>query len=280
MTIKEAICDITRQLSPVVGEAEAKAMAQMMLEDLKGCSQLDLVLNGHRELLPETESRIQAIVSRVLRGEPLQYVLGKASFHGRTFKVTPATLIPRPETSQLIDIIVKQWQSRSDLRVLDIGTGSGCIAISLALDLPFSQVTAIDISSEALAVARENAQALKARGVKFVQEDILKASPHGEYDIIVSNSPYVMEKERASMEKNVLDYEPASALFVPDDNPLLFYKAIADYASKALAPDGKLYFEINPLCASELATWLKANGWNAEIIRDYKGHNRFAICAR
>ncbi len=279
MTITQTLNHITQTLTPVVGADEARAMARAILQDLKGYTTTELAMHGGRELLPETQERISRIVTDILSGTPMQYAVGKAHFHGRVFKVNPAVLIPRPETSQLIDIIVKDWGEKSDLSVLDIGTGSGCIAISLALDLPFSHVTALDISPEAIKVAKENAMNLKAK-VELVEADILKAMPDRTYNIIVSNPPYIMEKEKAQMDSNVLDHEPYSALFVPDNDPLLFYKAIANYATFALDPDGTLYFEINPLCAQELKTQLKYMRWKAEIMRDYKGNMRFMVCKK
>lgn len=287
MNIREAIKRTADFLSPSVGEDEARAMAKIILEEIKGYSAVELAIYADRQLLPETESRIQKIAERVVEGEPLQYILGSAHFHGRNFKVTSDTLIPRPETSQLIDIIVKQNFSRSDLRILDIGTGSGCIAISLALDLPFSKVEAIDISKPALLVASQNAEKLKAK-VKFSYANILEELPDVSYDIIVSNPPYVMEKERAQMDPRVVEYEPSSALFVPDNNPLLFYKLIMKFAKLSFFKNydlnrnkrcaGILYLEINPLCKAQLSSLFHSDGWDVETLRDYKGNYRFMIC--
>ena len=189
-------------------------------------------MNGDREMLPFTAEKIDRVADRVAAGEPVQYAVGKARFMGNDYRVTPAVLIPRPETAGLVDMICKEYDGRSDLRVLDIGTGSGCIAISLARALPFSSVTAFDISAEALAVARDNARSLGV-SVDFRQTDILKAEPGGDsrsFDIVVSNPPYICRSEAADMDARVLDHEPAQALFVPDDGPLLFYTAIGRYA--------------------------------------------------
>ncbi len=272
MTITQCIQDTAHKLEPAVGINEAKAMARAIVQDIKGYSSLDIVLHGDRPLLPETIERIDRVINKILSGMPMQYALGVAQFHGRQFSVTPDTLIPRPETSQLVDIIVKDNADRKDLRILDIGTGSGCIAISLALDLPFSQVTAIDISSEALKVAEQNARNLRAK-VRFLQADILKVCPPDPYDIIVSNPPYVMESERAAMDSRVKDYEPPTALFVPDNDPLIYYKAIVEAIPPLSAP--LLYFELNPLNAEELARWLSAKGFQVDLIRDYRSTLRF-----
>ncbi|MDE5555609.1 MAG: peptide chain release factor N(5)-glutamine methyltransferase, partial [Muribaculaceae bacterium] len=248
----------------------------------RGVTATDLVVNGHRTAEPETVEHIKNIVNRICKGEPIQYAIGSARFYGMDFKVTPAVLIPRPETEGLVDIIVKDHATQSDLHVLDCGTGSGCIAIALARNLPFASVDAIDISADALTIARYNANHLKAN-VNFSLDDILNLSPPDKavYDIIVSNPPYIADKERADMESRVKDYEPSSALFVPDSNPLLFYRAIAEYASRALKDNGKLYFEINPLFVDELKAMLISNGFDdVEITRDYIGRYRYAKAIR
>ncbi len=280
MTIKEIHKALIGKLAPCVGQDEAAAMADVTLADVLGYRAADLILYADRQLLPQTEERIMSIAHRVIKGEPLQYAIGKAYFHGRMFAVTPDTLIPRPETSQLVDFIEDACKSQRDLRILDIGTGSGCIAISLALDLPFASVTALDVSPKAIEVAKKNAADLKAK-VDFQVADILTESPSGQYDVIVSNPPYVLESERASLDKRVTEHEPASALFVPDNNPLKFYVAIARYAEDALAPNGTLFFEINPLCADALKDVMRKQGFgDVTIVRDYKGNKRFAICRR
>ncbi len=196
---------------------------------------------------------------------------------GNNFTVTPAVLIPRPETAGLVDMVVDDWQGRSDLHVLDIGTGSGCIAISLARALPFADVDGMDVSDDALAVARRNAVALKAK-VDFEQSDILRAVPRAEaYDIIVSNPPYVTEQEAKDMTADVLDHEPHRALFVPDGDPLVFYKAIASYARKALKRGGKLYLEINQHFPKKMSELLSGCGFtDVAVLRDYKGNYRYA----
>ena len=279
MTIGEVLKEIEGRLAPAVGRGEARAMANVIVETVKGYRPIDVALNRGRVLLDETVANIRSIVGRVLDGEPLQYVLGVASFAGRDFEVTPATLIPRPETSELVDFITKAYDGRQDLRVLDIGTGSGCIAVTLAAVLPFACVTAVDISADALAVARRNAARYRA-DVRFVEADILKDSIGGEFDIIVSNPPYVLESERKDMDMRVVGHEPATALFVPDDDALRFYRPIGRLASRSLAAGGSLWLEINPLCADALVKMLSADGFSSvDVIRDFRGVNRF-ICAR
>lgn len=258
------------------GVREAKAMVRIIFEQLKGWGPVETAVNADKPLSEYICGKVDDTVRRLLGDEPIQYIFGTARFYGMDLKVTGATLIPRPETASLVDMIVSENHG-TDLRVLDIGTGSGCIAIALARNLRFPSVTATDISQEALDVAKENAKALKAAGIRFIRADMTAVVMEGqEFDIIVSNPPYIAESERASMERNVLDHEPASALFVPDDDPLKFYKAIADIATASLAPDGRLYLEINPLFAGRLAGMLESKGLSpSEIIKDTEGRDRF-----
>lgn len=285
-TIAETVRNIVATLSPKYGEGEAKAMARIIFENLKGWTPVDLAIKANEHPSKFLESKIADVVARLHDDEPIQYVFGVADFYGMKFKVNQSTLIPRPETAELVDLIVKDAGAQKDLRVLDLCTGSGCIAVALSLNLPFAAVTAVDISDEALVVAKENAAGLHAK-VSFVHADILTLTDHspqtldGPFDIIVSNPPYITESERASMAGNVLLHEPASALFVPDSKPLEFYDAIADYASKCLSPTGVLWFELNPIYASDLEAHLKARGFeNVQLMRDSYGKIRFARVSR
>ncbi len=284
LTVRGAVASITTRLTPEYGAGEAKAMARIIFENLKGWTPVDLALKASDEVSPFIQDKIDAVVARLLAGEPIQYIFGNARFYGMTFEVSPATLIPRPETEELIDLIVKEQGGRDDLKVLDAGTGSGCIAIALARNLPFSQVTATDLSADALEIARNNAVRLKTK-VNFLADDILcpVGAAEGEpYDIIVSNPPYIAEQERASMEPNVLEHEPAMALFVPDDDPLKFYRALTRFAlSGGLADGGSLYFEINPIYAADLVEMMKREGFgDVTILRDMYGKERFAVARK
>ncbi|MDE5774374.1 MAG: peptide chain release factor N(5)-glutamine methyltransferase [Muribaculaceae bacterium] len=275
---------IRRRLTPTHGSGEAEAMTRLIFAALKGWSVTDLLIHANTELSPFTLGEIDRILRELQTHRPIQYILGQTRFYGMDLKVNESTLIPRPETEELIDLILDRYRDHKDLRVLDIGTGSGCIAIALARHLPFSQVTAIDISSDALAVARENAKALHA-GIRFMQLDILTApsatlSATGRYDIIVSNPPYICDREKAEMEPNVLDYEPSVALFVPDNDPLLFYNAISDIALRILADDGTLYFEINPLYCGEIEQMLQAKGYVDILTVNDISHRPRMISAR
>ena len=244
MTTREAIMRLRNELSPYYNAREVEGINRVIFEEVLLWKPVDIVMRDNEELAAFFPGRLDEIIARLLRHEPLQYILGKAQFHGHSFVVTPDVLIPRPETEQLVDMIVDQ-NPGSDLQVLDIGTGSGCIAISLARALKFAQVVGIDINPRALEVANHNAQILNTR-VRFAAQDILNCkAPFEAWDIIVSNPPYITESEKAAMEPNVLEYEPAEALFVPDNDPMLFYRAIAAYASRALKNGGRLYLEIN-----------------------------------
>ena len=281
MTLLEKNREIKQRLAPVVGEREAYWMARDIIDDILGYSEVELLIKGNEVLSDFVIGKIDSVVERVERGEPLQYVLGWARFEGNRYMVTPDTLIPRPETQELVDIIISRHGEEKDLRVMDVGTGSGCIAISLARGLKFAQVSAIDISQQALEVASENAKMLKTR-VNFECRDALSLTPkRGEkYDIIVSNPPYIVEYERKDMEHSVLDYEPSTALFVPNDDPLRFYRAIASFAVEALSQGGHIYYEINPLFASEMLEMMRGMGYNdIEIINDMQGRKRM-LCAR
>lgn len=279
MILKQAIEQLNSGLAGVAEPREVQAMIRIICEDVFNYDPVDVALRQESELPDFAPERISDIISRLRRHEPLQYIVGTALFHGHKFKVTPAVLIPRPETEQLVDLIVDE-NTASDLRVLDMGTGSGCIAISLARALKFAQVDAFDISQDALAVARENAADLKVK-VRLFQSDMLAPQPTARYDIIVSNPPYICWSERESMERNVLDYEPGQALFVPDNDPLLFYKAIAPYAAQSLERGGRLYLEINQRFGNEVKRLLEACGLDeVRIIEDSFGRVRFAAAVR
>ena len=275
MILKEAIEQLRNGLAGVAEPQEVQAMIRVICEDVFNYDQVDVALRQESELPDFAPERIADIIARLRRHEPLQYVVGHARFHGHQFKVTPAGLIPRPETEQLVDLIIDENQG-SDLRVLDMGTGSGCIAISLARALKFAQVDALDVSRDALEVARQNAADLKVK-VRFFESDMLSPQPAARYDIIVSNPPYVCWSEREAMDCNVKDYEPGQALFVPDNDPLLFYKAIAPYAAQSLERGGKLYLEINQRFGNEVKRLLQDNGFDeVRIIEDSFGKVRFA----
>lgn len=276
--------ELCKSLASRYPEREAKAVIRYLLEVGYGLSMADII-SGAAESIPSDEMGKK--LRRLLNGEPVQYVVGKAVFGGRIFRVTPDVLIPRPETYELCQWLEEEERGKRkeerDFSILDIGTGSGCIAITLALDMPQAKVEAWDISADALTVARENAQELQAK-VKFEQVDVLSSLPAQGglgWVSIISNPPYICQKEAAEMEQHVLDHEPHQALFVPDEDPLLFYRAIAKYGQKALQKNGQLYFEINPAYYQELTKMLDEMGYSEiETRKDLFGRNRMIKAKR
>ncbi|MDE6199805.1 MAG: peptide chain release factor N(5)-glutamine methyltransferase [Muribaculaceae bacterium] len=286
LTVKDMMRDARNRLAAEFGEREASAMVDEMMWRLKGWDRTATIIHGEETVTGYLTARVDHTVKKLLEGNPIQYIFGRAQFYGRDFIVTPDTLIPRPETAQLVDFIADRYGKTSDLRVLDLGTGSGCIALSLACTLPFpKEITAVDISEKALEVARQNATDLKVKAT-FICGDMLAVDFAGrylysKYDIIVSNPPYIAQHEAAAMERNVLDHEPHTALFVPDDDPLLFYRAIARIASECLEDKGTLFLEINPLFAKELAAMLREHGFqDVDIEKDMQKADRFIIAKR
>lgn len=274
--MRETLSKLRAALRPVYGSRETEAIIRIIFHHLKGWNTVDMLIHEPEPLSPFVRGEIETILKRLLRHEPIQYITGEARFHGLELTVTPDVLIPRPETAELVDLIADSAGDREDLRVLDIATGSGCIAVALALTLRFPVVTAVDISSPAIKVAETNARRYKA-SVKFVTADIFRWAPPSEsLDIIVSNPPYIGISEKNDMEPNVTDYEPASALFVPDDNPLLFYSRIVDVAADALVNGGSLWFEINPLHADGVADLMRRKDFtDVSVILDSFGKRRF-----
>lgn len=268
--------ELWRTLEPLYGNGEARAVTDYVLDVCFGLSKADILCGAVEEMTAEKTAELNKIFGRLTEGEPVQYVLGRAEFSGRWFNVRPGVLIPRPETEELCAWITADSKASASPKVLDIGTGSGCIAITLQIDMPESNVTAWDISADALDVARENAQRFGAN-VNFVKLDALNAKPEGEWDVIVSNPPYICEKEKKDMAVNVLEHEPHTALFVPDADPLLFYRAITRLAVQTLNKGGRLYFEINPIYADDTCRMMRAEGMTAvELRSDMYGKQRMA----
>ena len=268
-----------QSLTPLYDAGEAQAIVRTVLDVEYGMTLTDIICGKVNELSSDEERNLEEIIIRLQNGEPVQYVLGEADFAGRTFHVEPGVLIPRPETAELCQWIEEEVSSlKADERkqILDICTGSGCIAITLGLTIPNSEVTGWDISEDALRIAQGNVEMLKAGNVRIEYQDALMLPKAAEAaDIIVSNPPYICEKEKADMEKNVLEHEPSIALFVPDEDPLKFYRAIAEYASSALKPEGALYFEINPIYEKETREMLQSLGFkDIETKEDAFGKKR------
>ena len=285
-----------QSLTPLYDAGEAQAIVRTVLDVEYGMTLTDIICGKVNELSSDEERNLEEIITRLQNGAPVQYVLGEADFAGRTFHVEPGVLIPRPETAELCQWIeeeVSSLDADDPKQILDICTGSGCIAITLGLTIPNSEVTGWDISEDALRIAQGNVEMLKARNVRIEYQDALmlpKAAEAAEaaeiseaaesslskgWNIIVSNPPYICEKEKADMEKNVLEHEPSIALFVPDEEPLKFYRAIAEYASSALKTGGALYFEINPIYEKETREMLQDLGFkDIETKEDAYGKKR------
>lgn len=276
---------IVDTLVPKVEEREARALAFVVLEDAFGLSRTDIYLGKDTAFSEDDTIRLEKILRRLEQGEPVQYVIGTAQFCDLTFCVTPDTLIPRPETEELVGWVASLLPSAALCSVLDVGTGTGCIAISLAKQFPRAQVMAWDISEGALAVARQNAQA-NGVTIDFRRTDVLEmvnesaaSMPSSDVLYIVSNPPYICERERTEMETHVLDYEPASALFVPDADPLLFYRALARLGQQLNA--AAVLVEINQAYGQETVRMFQSSGYsNVELRRDIYGKDRMIKAVR
>ncbi len=297
---------IRRTLQEHYSDREAANLSRIICCEMLGIRTVDYYSGKDITLSPNDMHKLTEIIVRLCHFEPIQYIQGTARFMRHTFHVTPAVLIPRPETEELTELVVQE--TAPGARILDMGTGSGCMAVSLSIAIPGTQVEAWDLSEAALAVARENNAALGGK-VCFKKRDILEGmqetdkavaasrtghdasytapdaggEPDGSacFDVIVSNPPYVREREKKEMDRNVLDWEPSSALFVPDEDPLLFYRAIAAWGRKLLLAGGKVYVEINRAFGSEVTALFQAGGYaDAHLLKDISGNDRFVIATR
>lgn len=277
MTISEIQKEYWQALSPVYGDREAKSITKLVFEKELDLSSTKLSFERYRLITQPQQQNLQDILKRLLQHEPVQYVLGEADFFGLVFKVNKHVLIPRPETEELVEwsIALAKILPAENLHMLDIGTGTGCIPISLAKSLPTSNIEGCDVSEEALGVAKDNNTLLKTR-VKFFKLDILNESlPDGSYDLIVSNPPYIAQSEKTDMAPHVLNFEPHLALFAPTEDALIFYKVIARKAFAALKKSGILLFEIHAGKGVEVVDIMQQAGYqNIELRKDLSGKNR------
>lgn len=277
-TIFSLIQYATDKLKDTYDEQEIRSICHLIFMDIFKYTKIDIHLRKHETLNESFVNRFYGIIAQLQTNIPIQYIIGETEFAGFRFKVTPSTLIPRPETEELV-----QWisgQAVPGCRVLDIGTGSGCIAISLSRLIPGAQVTAFDISGEALEIARFN-NSQNNTDVNFIRKDILQREPctGDDYDIIVSNPPYVRKTEKKEMHARVLDFEPHMALFVPDNDPLVFYRAIAGFGQTHLHPGGMLFFEINEAFGNETVQMLREYEYqDIQLKKDIYGKKRFIKC--
>ena len=275
---------IKEQLSSLYPKDEIRVFIRLLLDKVCGIPPYRQLYDKDIKLSDTQAGCLNSCIERLLNEEPIQYILGETEFFGYTLNVAPGVLIPRPETEEMAALIVKAHENRKP-KILDIGTGSGCIALSLAKKINGAEVYAIDVSDEALAVARKNAARIDV-DVKFLLHDVFALLPKAPllpdfFDVIVSNPPYIMERERGAMLRNVLDYEPAGALFVPDHDPLLFYRQIAEVAFGRLAPEGVVYVEINALLGQETVALFKEKGFSdVQIVCDISQKERFIAARR
>lgn len=272
MNLSQLLHHFKEELKDVYEEEEVKSIFSLSVEHLLQLRRSQLMLNWEKEPEPEILRSFFSILEGLKAQKPIQYLLGEAFFYGAIFKVNEAVLIPRPETEELVDWILEE--KAEGQVVVDFGTGTGCIAISLKKHLKDASVTAVDISEEALRIASENAL-INQTEVSFIHADILTFQSGTEFDIIVSNPPYITEQERAAMHQNVLAHEPHLALFVTDERPLLFYEAVADFALRNLKKNGALYFEINEYLAKETIQMLKDKSFiSIQLRKDMQGKDR------
>ena len=275
MFLKEFRNHFNTELLTVYPQTEIDSFFFLLIEKELGLQRIDVALNNQQSISEEKFKHLYNSLSRLKSQEPIQYILGETEFYGFPFRVTKDTLIPRPETEELVDWIVNDnYNNKAQVSILEIGTGSGCIPISLAKKLPNASVTSIDISKAAIAIAKDNAT-LNNININFIEQNILTTTQLPEkYDIIVSNPPYVRELEKAEIKPNVLENEPHLALFVDDHNPLIFYSKIADLAKKHLTKNGVLYFEINQYLGKETVNMLIEKGFKTELRKDLFGNDR------
>lgn len=275
-----SVSHIRRALQESYSVQEAANLSRIVCCEMLGQTTIDYYLGKDIILSSKEMQKLNGILARLLNFEPIQYIQGTARFLERSYHVAPGVLIPRPETEELVEVMLREIPS--DARILDIGTGSGCIAISLSKAFPNAKVTAWDVSEDALCIARRNNDDLQA-SVCFVKQDVLAWRGDGGqyYDVIVSNPPYITESEKQEMERNVLDWEPFSALFVPNNDPLLFYRRIGELGRMMLVDGGRLYFEINRAYGEATAMMLCGQGYTGiRILKDISGNDRFVIAER
>lgn len=271
---------IKQKLQGYYTESEAVSIAKLLLTQVFGMPVIELYAGKDNSFSAKEQKQLDDILIRLQNYEPVQYIIGVEDFYGLTFEVDPNVLIPRPETEELVDWIIQENRN-AGLRVLDIGTGSGCIAVSLAKNLEDVEVTAWDVSEGALRVAARNCRR-NGVDVRLEQKDILQLSSSDRYfDIIVSNPPYIAEKEKAAMEANVLEWEPGLALFVPDEKPLLFYRKISELGLEMLKPGGRLFFEINRAYGRQIVEMMSVLGYrNIELKKDISQNDRMIKAER
>lgn len=272
----ELLRKLTDELVPLYGRNEAKSISFILIENIFGWYKTYIIAGEPLESFSDSIfTKLEQYMNRLKNYEPIQYILGEALFYGRKYYVDKTVLVPRPETEELVSLVISQHKAKSEIKLLDIGTGSGCIAITIDKELPPTEVYAMDVDKDALQTARKNAMIHNSR-VMFIQDDIFHFQPtYPVFDVVVSNPPYVMESEKGLMNRNVLDFEPHIALFVPDEDSVRYYAAVIRFCELHLIQDGKLYFEINERLANKVIDLLKSRNYEEIFLfKDYNNKNR------
>ncbi len=274
-TVAKIIKTFRTELKNIYPPEEINSFIDILLNRFAGINKTEAFLYPDKKLSDEIIKKLTNALEKLKQEYPVQYITGQTEFYGLSFKVSPDVLIPRPETEELVDLIIKNHQNYQKIKILDIGTGSGCIPVTLKKHLPGAEIFALDISEKALQIAVQNAKINQSQIYFFIDDILNPQEKYNGFDIIVSNPPYVREKEKKMMRKNVLENEPHLALFVKDDDALIFYRAIINFAKNRLKPKGFIYFEINEALAGELKDLLKLNNFtDIELIKDLFGKNR------
>ncbi|MCS6974848.1 MAG: peptide chain release factor N(5)-glutamine methyltransferase [Cyclobacteriaceae bacterium] len=280
MNTRKLLEETLRQIYPNKATHEIREMVLLLLEELTGLSRAEILAGKEIDFTPYLQQKLHNDIERLNRNEPVQYIIGKAWFYGREYRVTPDVLIPRPETEEVIDAASRLFSSSDPIQILDVGTGSGCIAITLKLKFPHSRVYAIDICNQALQIARDNAEKLTAE-VHFMLLDFLTTDPDvPELDLLISNPPYITENEKHTLHANVVNYEPHHALFVPDNDPLIFYKALAEKGNRLLKKSGYVVAEINERLGKSTTDLFLSYGYDAALQKDLSGKDRIVVAKR
>jgi len=282
MTINTLYRSFLKNLETIYSPNEAANITKMIFESMVNISRVDMIKHPDALLNEESRSKLETCLALLMNHTPVQYVIGNTWFHSLNFKVTPDVLIPRPETEELVTTVIDYLKKNPVGNLLEIGTGSGCISIAIKKNIPDIHITAIDISSAALKIARENAEANKAV-ISFLEIDFLastRCSEIGKFDLVVSNPPYIPNKEMIKMDNNVRLFEPSIALFVPDENPLIFYKNILHFCEKQLLENGKIFMEIHEGYGQEVCALFSSGGYQTTLVNDLYGKNRIVVATR